>query len=326
MARNRPIATAKFRAVTLGANVSRLIVRDWIDISLSDLLRNVRSWMADHRVNGRVFSLWRLAVSCGRHTEIGYVPMGSKADDRLKDLQDVLLHAALTGRSIPGKVTGRVLHRVWRDHRIDGPRLALLQLSRRGQPVLTLDAPDQPAAYVLGRLLALLDSVQHRSSESRINRTFAARMLGGARTRPGLVLRDGLHLAESAWLPRLERRRPAAAAALRRELAAMQTLIVDETLTRPLSPAEQVLLVLGLGHQRHRLFEQQEIARAARAARGDHGPEGPDSDSRDRDSHDSGPHDSGADDPDTDDPDTDDPDTDDPDTDDPDTDDLGEQR
>ncbi|AOS63409.1 type I-C CRISPR-associated protein Cas8c/Csd1 [Actinoalloteichus hymeniacidonis] len=268
MERRRSIATAHFRAATLGAYISRLVVRDWIDISLSELLANVRSWMTDHRVNGRVFSLRRLAVSCGRYTDKRYAQMGSKSDDRLADLQDILLHAALLGLPVPGKVANRVLHRIWRDHHIDGPRLALLQLTRRGQPVLTLDAPDQPAAYVLGRLIALFDSVQARSSDGKINRTFAARTLSSARARPGLVLRDGIQLAESAWLPKIDRSKPVSAMALRRELAAVQVLITDDTaLDRPLSPSGQVLLVLGLGHQRHRLFERADEARARARAR-----------------------------------------------------------
>lgn len=269
MKRNRKIATAEFRAATLGANVARLLVRDWIDISLAQLLDNVRVWMDDHQVNGQVFSLWRLALSCGRWTENCYTPMGSKADDRLADLQDTLLHAALTGAPVPPKLSGHVLHRIWRDHRIDGPRLALLQLARRGHPVLTPDAPDQPAAYVAGRILALLDSIQYRSSDGQVNRTFAARALSAARTRPGLVLRDGVQMAETAWLPKITRSNPRAAAALQAQLAAMQALITDDTLTKPLDSAGQHLLVLGLGHQRHRLIERARAAKQARATHTD---------------------------------------------------------
>ncbi len=265
--RNPRIATARFRAATLGANVARLLVRDWIDISLPGLLGNVRSWMDDHEVNGRVYSLWRMALSCGRWTDRGYVQMGSKSDDRLADLQDTLLHAALTGQPVPRKVSLHVLHRIWRDHQIDGPRLALLQLARRGQSVLTPDAPDQPPAYVAGRLLALLDSIQYRSSEGKVNRTFAARVLGAARTRPGLVLRDGVQMAETAWLPKINRSNARAAAALQAELAALQALITDDALTKPLDSAGQHLLVLGLGHQRHHLIERAKAAKQSRAGR-----------------------------------------------------------
>ena len=39
------ISTARFYAVSVGANVDRVVVRSWIDVTLTEAISNVRSWL-----------------------------------------------------------------------------------------------------------------------------------------------------------------------------------------------------------------------------------------------------------------------------------------
>jgi CRISPR-associated protein Csd1 len=98
-----------------------------------------------------------------------------------------------------------------------------------------LDPDNHDPAYLAGRIFALLEEIQQRSSEPgqakkytgetatqenrprQVNTSFTDRYFGGAVANPRIALIQGQQLAQ-AWLKKLNRTRPGAASKLRQEL------------------------------------------------------------------------------------------------------------
>ena len=101
-----------------------------------------------------------------------------------------------------------------------------------------LDPDNRDPAYLAGRIFAVLEQIQQRSSESgqarsnadeprknpdgaarqrQVNTSFTDRYFGGAVANPRIALIQGQQLAQ-AWLKKLNRTRPGAASKLRQQL------------------------------------------------------------------------------------------------------------
>ena len=98
-----------------------------------------------------------------------------------------------------------------------------------------LDPDNHDPAYLAGRIFAVLEQIQQRSTESgqarknadqpatqantsrQVNTSFTDRYFGGAIANPRIALIQGQQLAQ-AWLKKLNRTQPGAASALRRQL------------------------------------------------------------------------------------------------------------
>jgi CRISPR-associated protein Csd1 len=247
----------RFRAVTLAANKSRVVIRDQIDISLSDLGDNLTAWFADHRIDtgrddsgGTYIGLWQMAAATGRPSGTG----SYLKDTGIHSVDQDLLACALRRAPLPITLLPHLLHRITHDGVIDGARAALLRLCLRRSPVsspkeatmigLNEDAPE--AAYQCGRLLRILEDIQQRAIPE-INTTLADRNRGISRNPlilPSLVKNSRAHLTR---LNRSPKTKPAAIALENR---------LDEVLER-INPFpaqftinEQGLFILGYHHQR----------------------------------------------------------------------------
>jgi CRISPR-associated protein Csd1 len=255
----------RFRAVTLAANKSRVVIRGQIDISLTELGGNLKAWFGDHRIDaglpdstGTYTGLWKMAAATGRPSSSGH---GYLPDTQLKGIDDDLLACALNRAPLPVSLLPNLLHRITRDGVIDTPRAALLRLCLRRSripspeettmPGLNTDAPE--AAYQCGRLFRVLEDIQ-QNAIPEISTTLADR------NRP-LVENSRAHLKR---LRRNQKTVPAA--------RALETRL-DEVLER-INPfparftiSEQGLFVLGYHHQRAWDRRQRETASAAKRAR-----------------------------------------------------------
>ena len=98
-----------------------------------------------------------------------------------------------------------------------------------------LDPDNHDPAYLAGRIFAVLEQIQQRSTQSgqarknadrpatqantprQVNTSFTDRYFGGAIANPRIALIQGQQLAQ-AWLKKLNRTRPGTASALRRQL------------------------------------------------------------------------------------------------------------
>ncbi|MFG1886008.1 type I-C CRISPR-associated protein Cas8c/Csd1 [Micromonospora sp. NPDC049102] len=221
-----------FCSVTVGGNVARVVIRDWVEMPLPRVKGHIRSWIDDHEIadwSGEVTQvrLTQLVRAAGRW-QVGrggapgsWVKLGARGEDRPPGLQHALLRAALLDSPLPPRLLTHVLNRIRTDGRVDPARAALIRLGLRRRsrrlddpesrtaeferltPTLNLDNNDP--AYLSGRAFAVLDDLQQtvfRAANQPLNTTFAERYMGRAITNPRVVLVNGQRTS-TAWLRRL---------------------------------------------------------------------------------------------------------------------------
>ncbi|GII96710.1 type I-C CRISPR-associated protein Cas8c/Csd1 [Sinosporangium siamense] len=264
-----------FYAVTLSANQSRVVVRDYIDVPLIELCESVDAWFTDHamtdpRLDGpQRVPLWRMVAALGRFGDPEYVK-GSSPPSAERDL----LAAALRNKRLPAYLLPRLIQRIRADGRTDLPRAALLRLLLvRADPAmkeillesLNLDATDP--AYLSGRIFAVMENIQ-RTALDNINTTIGDKFFAAAMGRPLAVL-TMLRKNSVGHLRRLRGSKRAAGIALDRRL--------DELFSRFTTDLPAVLDLPGqgrfmLGYHQQRAHDR-EAARAT--ARGNDTPPEP---------------------------------------------------
>ncbi|MCW8219876.1 type I-C CRISPR-associated protein Cas8c/Csd1 [Streptomyces griseolus] len=244
----------EFHALTLGLNNARLVVRDWIDIPLTDLKATVAAWYKDHGVydgwkgTTRYVPLWRLALCCGRAQDGRYAK-----DSAPHGLEAELVHSALRRTSPPARTLPLLLQRIHADQYLDTARIALLRLilNRSSEPkdhvMMTLDADCRDASYLCGRLFAVLEDIQ-TTALPNLNTTLREKYFRTAATAPGTTLTN-LRIDANAHLKRVRRDKKGAAVALERRLGELFALFSDD-MPRHLTPLQQGRFVMGYEHER----------------------------------------------------------------------------
>jgi CRISPR-associated protein Csd1 len=231
-------ALAMFCAVAIGGNVSRVVVREWIEQPLADIQANLRNWFADHQMidawdgEERYVGLSQLARASGRwmSDRKSYARPGSVGEDRPQGTYQALLRAALLARPLPPKLLAHVIHRIRADGRLDTERAALIRLALLRQRPHTpdkeafmpaLNEANHQAPYLAGRVFAVLEDIQlsaaRAAGDSAPNVTFTDRYFARAVTSPAVALVAGRRDAR-AWLKKLRRDRPTWAVAAERRL------------------------------------------------------------------------------------------------------------
>ncbi|SER77926.1 CRISPR-associated protein, Csd1 family [Lentzea xinjiangensis] len=271
--------TNKFCALTVGGNVARVVVRDWLEMPLSTVEKNVGEWFADldiatlHPDETARQPLQRLVRVTGRwqRTERRYAFIGAKGSAHPHAAQRDLLNAALRKTTLPPSLLIHLLNRVRTDGRLDTPRAALLRLMllrshlTTETPMPGLDESNTNPAYVAGRVFAALDALQYDAFDGKINTTYANRYLAGAITNPRAALLAGSKLAD-AWLRKFRGARKGAAVNHSRELTTLYGLFdAADGIPHRTTPAQQALFLLGYHHQRAHRFAVLRDRAAARA-------------------------------------------------------------
>jgi CRISPR-associated protein Csd1 len=274
----------RFCALTLSGNVSRVMVRDWIDMPLWALEANVAAWFDDHELAsghppaGPYYPLLRLVLATGRWMpgrggQTGrYAELGATHAQRPHDITRQLLRAALLRVRLPSSLLAHLLTRVRTDQRIDDVRAALLRLLLTRTPNPTteatpvLDPANRDPAYLAGRVFATLESIQYAvGRDGGPNTTFADRYFAGAVANPRVALVQGRQLA-TAWLKRIRRSNEGAAIALEKRLTELLDLFdAGDGLPGQIDLQRQAAFLLGYHQQRANDFRQAR-ARAAGAA------------------------------------------------------------
>ncbi|GAA3852235.1 type I-C CRISPR-associated protein Cas8c/Csd1 [Saccharothrix violaceirubra] len=259
----------KFCALTVGGNVARVMVRDWLESPLEKIEDNAATWfeqahvMVLHPDESEWHSLTRLVRVTGRwqRDRRQYVPIGAKGADRPDGVQRDLLIAAMRGTRLPHSLTIHLLNRVRTDGHLDTPRAALLRLALLRSPSTTekpmpgLDETNTNSAYVAGRLFAALDAIQYDAFEGKVNATYSRRHFQGAVTNPRAALIAGRKLAD-AWLRKFRGTRVGTAVNHSRELDRLYGLLgPDSDVPYHATPEQQSLFLLGYHHQRAHRFE-----------------------------------------------------------------------
>lgn len=243
-------AAARFYAVTIGANVNRVVIRDWLDTALGDVVRNIVRWIerievVDHEgMKVRHPGIFSLLASVS--------PPGSGSPlSRISPLLgDKVLQAALSGSPLPHALLDQCLLRIRAEQgMITVPRAALLKaflsdghLQEVSMEKLDPDADD--VAYRCGRLLAVLDDAARAATSAKndlVDRSYAAASTTPAVTFPRLLK---LHRAH---INKLRRDKPGAANRIQATVEGVMAGLTD--IPRLFSPTEQARFALGLYHQ-----------------------------------------------------------------------------
>ena len=124
---------------------------------------------------------------------------------------------------------------------------------------MSLDVTSKDPAYLLGRLLAVLENVQTAAQGQGLNRTLVDRTFGAASTRPGVVFPQLIQTAQHHFA-KAGRKAGGRATNLQKLLGeVMDGLDIDgfsSTLTLP----EQGKFALGYYHQRQSFFRGRSTA------------------------------------------------------------------
>ncbi len=193
----------KFYILGLSPNAARLSVRFWYATTLDELAQRIGQHYHDLRLepqqgNG-LPEIWRLTYA----TAPVYSDNGKqKTDaDRISPLiAGNLARAIFTGQAYPQSLLSRLLIRMRTDGAISYLRISLckavlnrqIRLSRTPNTTtkelpMSLDVEELNVAYRMGRLFAVLESIQKQALGKDINTTIRDRYWGAASATPALV-------------------------------------------------------------------------------------------------------------------------------------------
>lgn len=257
-----------FHLAVLTANKGRLMVREWLSVSLADLRKNLARFLGAVKIvcpwgDGA----WPLPIPT--------LLQAVHAED--PNLVRGLLRTAYQGFRVPDGLLQTGLRRA-RNPRVwvadDGGRpdpalhglaaalkLALtgLQGEEVGERMVQLDQEYRSPAYLCGRLLAILEEVQRRAFAQRdrgralhkpVNTTLVERYLGLAMASPAMLLKELIPMVEKAYLKKLRLQQPGSYQKLKEAIEGVLGSLRPEELPKTFSTVQQAELVLGLYHQR----------------------------------------------------------------------------
>ncbi|HEX5502616.1 MAG TPA: type I-C CRISPR-associated protein Cas8c/Csd1 [Thermomicrobiales bacterium] len=262
------INATRFYAAALSASGSRVVVRDWLDTALGEVLRHL----------ARYFQFQEIVGLDG--TEAPPLKLVALAGATVRELKDLtarttqtLLSVALGGRPVPKGLLFEAVRRCRAEGAVSRPQAALIKmvlLSERerqegrasvaDQELVRLNPGNRDPAYLCGRLLAVLEATQ-RAALGDINATIVDRYFGTASSAPASVFGKLIRGAQP-HLSRLRRDRPGTYAALQQRLEEAQAGL--RAFPPTLTLTEQGLFALGYYHQR---AADRAAAAAARARR-----------------------------------------------------------
>ncbi len=279
--------SSRYCSITVGGNVARVVVRDWVDQPIAKIKKNLHAWFCDHEMvddwTGEVarIGLPQLVRVTGRFQSGSgsakgtWVKLGAKGEDRPHEIFYRLAGAALHARQLPPRLLAHLIHRIRADRRVDTARAALIRLALRRlqnyphveELTPTLNATRKEPSYVFGRIFAVMDDLQRnvaRRAGQNINTTFVDKYLNRAIINPQAVLVIGQRYT-AAWLKRLRGplKRPHWASAYERRFEELFKLIdLRDVQSRNETLASKAEFILGYYQQRADLRAERMAAAA----------------------------------------------------------------
>lgn len=183
-----------FYAATLSASGARVVLRDWIETSLQDVVEHLK----------RFFWLQRIQLPTGElHCFPLYILINTTINRNSKEkpvaqVGEALIRVALHGGRLPTSLMYRVIHRIRASREVQPEQAALIKMVLLSQQntlitdyegdftMTTLDEENTNVAYLCGRLLAQLDYIQYRAL-GKVNATIVDRFYGTASIAPAVV-------------------------------------------------------------------------------------------------------------------------------------------
>ncbi len=244
------IDSVPFYATAFSASGGRVVVRDWIDSTVGAVRQNLALFFALQQIverdgrEGNPYGLFALAASTVRDANREMPP----------NVPKVLLHIALNGGPLPMWLLFQAVKRNRAEQGVTRNRAALIKMVLLSQHPISLqedtmaqiDPDNTHPAYLCGRLLAVLESVQYAAIPGA-GTTITDRFFGTASSAPALVFGRLLRGAQ-AHLGKLRRERPGTYGALQKRLEEVQANLTSYPKTLTLE--QQGLFALGYYHQR----------------------------------------------------------------------------
>ena len=255
--------SAFFTLILSGAQ-GRASVRSFLSTQTKDVARNVKKYLDDTSIvrpytdAPGTYPLFRLLAALAALGDLKRLPPHLGVDVYL---------AILAGRPFPRAVLEAAVRRTRaeaaiRRTRAEAPevsfaaRCSLIRASLIRQrtfkevPTVSLDPNNRQPAYLLGRVLAILDHVQ-QDAQGSVNATLVDRYYGSASSTPAaifptLIRRSQHHFGKL--------RREKAGLAVMRERALQESLADIHEFPRTLNLERQGLFALGFHHQRQAFF------------------------------------------------------------------------
>lgn len=276
-----------FYALTLSANQSRVVVRDWLDVRLTDALAHARAWFDDHRIQDlwhdepQHVGLRRMARCLGRwKDDDNNYANGSEPPTAERTLLAMALRGAHQKPSV--SLLQRLDQRIGADGHFDLPRMALLKLLLlRFNPQLretvmpTLNPENTHPAVLCGRLFATFEQIQYLAlrdpkTKRGPNTTIGDKYFTAAKARP-LPMLEMIHDTAKSHLKKLRRDNPGAWSGLNLRLEELYTLLEGAPPTT-LDVQGRALFTMGYYQQRAHDRAAAAKAKAAKDNGGDTSP------------------------------------------------------
>jgi CRISPR-associated protein Csd1 len=254
-----------FYAAVLSGNNARVVVRDWLETTLSAARESLLRYFRLQRLLGydgkeHHFSLNALTRAT--------VNAKSKVEEPAPQVGQALLRLALHGDPLPAWLLYQAVRRTRAEQAVRPAQAALIKMVLLTQAdwkegdsdMAELDPGQRRPAYLCGRLLAELEAIQY-AALGKTNRTIVDTYYGTASSAPATVFGRLLNGAR-AHLTKLRHEKPGAH---RRLDLRLQEIMDDlQTFPRTLALMDQGLFALGYYHQKAADFKAAQERKAAR--------------------------------------------------------------
>ncbi len=236
-----------FYAAALSAGNARVVVRDWLETTVGRAKANLARW----------FQLQKLIDYSGE----GFQPLGvfelaaslyRTAKEIKPNIPKAVLRPALKGGQLPYWLLYQAVRRNRAEQKVTRARLALIKMvllskyqNIKEDYLVQLDTNNNNPAYLCGRLLAELESIQKAAINP--NSTIVERYYGTASSSPASVMGHLLKGAQ-AHLAKLRKEKPWLQVIFQQRLEEIQSRL--SAYPKVLNLEEQAYFALGYYHQR----------------------------------------------------------------------------
>lgn len=211
----------------LAPNASRLSIRFWVVDSLAVFTQRLAEHFRDLRLEPLPWktepAIWRLLYATAPSRD-----GRAKAEDVPPQLAGEMTRAILTGSRYPRSLLANLIMRMRADGDVSGIRVALCKavLAREArlsgkvhqeELPMSLDKDASNPGYRLGRLFAVLEYVQRKALDDRVNATIRDRYYGAASATPAMVFPMLLRNTQN-HLTKLRKEKPGLAVNLERDI------------------------------------------------------------------------------------------------------------
>lgn len=239
----------KFYATAWSASGARIAVREWLETTVGDVKKNMIRWFSMQSLERKTddvqefFGAWVLAASLysGKNVNNQMAPQVPQA----------LLKVALKGGELPPWILYQAVRRNRAEREITRPRLILIKMvlvskkNIKEDCFVSLDTENRNPAYLCGRLLAELESIQKEAVNPKA--TILDKFYGSASSAPASVF-GYLIKGSQSHLAKLRKEKPGLAVIFQKRLGDIHSGL--DAFPRILTLEEQGLFSLGYYHQK----------------------------------------------------------------------------